>query len=576
MKKIFIALTILACAITLTACGKNTTTESNGKKGMISVDPLSIEGFNSEYLPDKNNIKQYSGKIDVCLDFEGKQAGWKAVAKEYERLQGGAVTVVINDNLSGSTYSEKLIAELQNPKTDWDIVQGNLAYDQPHYSCIDMRSAMDGMNPYCGVNRTWKSVLDEAAYKHNAQDTSGVTFIMNGEIMQSCWFVNDVALEAAAEKGYVNKDGVAGYPITWDDLMNLCAKMQEAGYAHPLGITLSDNSIKSTQFTWLLRIYGDYYYRQFYKYIMTQDYWSDYDPEEEVPELFTGYSRSVSKVLNVLFDEECKLGSGYIGFRSEVYMDLVSNIAKIKDYLIANVDSTEFNALRDQFRLQSLGTNSAQILLDYQGNGMGYIKNETDSFKIGYFDYPTMESGVYTTGENAGEKIVSEDTITRDIGGNGGFVSIVNHTGNSEQNDLNKDFIRFFLSPYGQTIYYQGLYEADVEPTGLSTVDNSLIVIPKEWTDFFNESNKTVKFNGNCDSDPFITFGVRYFAGYLNTESCIVTNWRNLLMKNVGSGALTVKSFANQWAKACFDDYKLMASKENWDSEAYLHPERTL
>ena len=44
--------------------------------GMITAKPLSVaelgEGFNAMYLPDTTKIQARTGKIDVCLDFEGK------------------------------------------------------------------------------------------------------------------------------------------------------------------------------------------------------------------------------------------------------------------------------------------------------------------------------------------------------------------------------------------------------------------------------------------------------------------------------------------------------------------------
>ena len=103
--KSFIAM--LVCCSTVialtTACGGSD--NAGVKGGMISAKPLQVEqlgeGFNAQYLPNTSKIKQYSGKIDVCLDFEGTQGGWQALANEYQRLQGKSVVVNINTNYSG-------------------------------------------------------------------------------------------------------------------------------------------------------------------------------------------------------------------------------------------------------------------------------------------------------------------------------------------------------------------------------------------------------------------------------------------------------------------------------------------
>lgn len=572
-KKLLKTLLVVGAAIILASCGGDNGGESE-KKGTITVDPLSVselgQGFNAKFLPDKGSIDQQSGKIDVCLDFEGTQYGWKKVAAEYERLHGGAVRVNVNDNLSGGQYKERMIQELLNPNTDWDICEGNLGYGYTSDACVNMFTQFSAKNAYCGKDVIWNTVLDPAAYRSSVADTSGNAFIVNSEIMQSCWFINEVALSAAKAKGWANASGAEGYPETWDDLISLCEKMEEAGYSNPLGITLCASSVQSLQFTWLLRIYGDYYYRQFYKYTQAGDTWDNYLPTRPDIETLAGYGTKYCKILNLLFDENTEYGPGYVGFKSEVYKDFVSQLHKMKGHLMENVDTTEFQPLRDVFVSQSRGTSSPQIILDYQGFGLNYTKKVTDNFKVGYFDYPRMVSGEFQSGDYEGEKIVSEDTLTRDIGGNGGFISVINHRGDSAQTNLNKDFIKFFLSPYGQTIYYKGLAENNISPKGISSVKTS-VVTPKEWTDFFNTSNRTIKFNGNVDPNPFISFGVRYCNGMKNTESCIVENWRQLLMENVGT-PLTVNSFSNKWADACFKDMKLLCEKYKWPTDLYLQP----
>ena len=543
---------------------------STGGSGSITVDPLTVEqlgeGFNSAYLPDKASVKQFSGKIDVCLDFEGTQEGWKALATEYQRLQGNGVIVNVNTNYSGTTYSDRLNNELTNLNTDWDIVEGNLGYGSTRAHCIDMYPAISSYNPYCGKDVKWSSVLKSAAYKTKEADNSGESYILNTEVMQTCWFINDVAFEAAVAQGYKNADGEEAYPITWNDLIVLCEKMEAAGYTNPLGITLCDASVKSLQFTWLLRVYGDYYYRQFYQYIMTEETWENYDATATVVENNDGYGYKFAKILNMLFEKDSPLGDGYIGFTSDLYRDFVGNLAKMKGHLMKDVSSTEFGALRDEFETQSDGMGSPQIMLDYQGFGINYEKATTDSFSLGYFDYPTMESD-----------FVPEETITRDIGGNGGFLSVINHVGNPDQNELNKDFVKFVMSPYGQTIYYKGLAAANAVPKGLTSIKDGLVVVPQEWTDFFNKSNETITFSGDVDANQFLSWGVRYANGYTNTEKVICEYWRNLLMTGLSDAqTLTVAAFASRWDTAVRADMADMVAFNKWPNEFWKDPNYNL
>jgi len=593
MKKLFVS-TVSLLALLSTSCNGGGG-GGGGGKGFITVDPLPAAevGISEEYLPDKASIKQYSGRIDVCMDFEGRHVGWEKVAREYERLQSNAVTVDINWRIAGSEYGTRLNQELVNAAktghSDWDIVEGNLGYGNTRKACVEIDSMITQPNAYCGKNnKQWGDVLSRRAYHNFDSDTAtSGHYILNTEDMQSCWFVNNVALKAAGEKGYKNANGKVENPITWDDLISLCEYMEKAGYTNPLGISLANSSIKSLQFTWLLRIYGDYYYRQFYPYIMSGDHqarWSYYDPTNPNVESLAGFGTKNCKVLNLLFDKNNYesgggFGPGYVGFNSEVYQDFVSQLAKMKGHLIQNVSDTEFSALRSQFKNQSSGKSSAQIILDYLGQGIQYLDAEEEGkLEIGYFDYPQMISGKFTKASttgvyDVGDDIVNPNTITRDIGGNGGFVSIVNQS-DANQTALNKDFVKFFLSPYGQSLYYKGLAESsdNITPKGLTTVDNDLVNIPTAWENFFDSAEDAgIKFNGNIDANTFITYGIRYFAGYEKTEANIVPLWTKLL---TGTGKCDVASFSAEWGTYCFKDYNTMCkdSDHGWDVDLYKNP----
>ena len=292
----------------------------------------------------------------------------------------------------------------------------------------------------------------------------------------------------------------------------------------------------------------------------------------------SGYGVRYAKMLNMLFDEDCQFGPGYIGFnQSEVYLDFVNQLYKMKGHLMKDVSSTEFGELRDKFEMQSEGKASPQIILDYQGFGINYEKATTEGFSAGYFDYPQMISGTYQRGDKVGESIVPETTITRDIGGNGGFLSIINHMGDTEQNTLNKDFIKFVMSPYGQSVYYQGLAANGDVPKGLSSVKNDLVVIPAEWKTYFDESNKTITFNGDVDANSFLSWGVRYVNGLEKTRGCITECWRNLLMTGLSQNqTLIPETFAAQWAEAVEIDMQSFVANNRWPKDFWKNPNYNL
>lgn len=574
------ALLLSSLSLSLVACGKEDTGKTNG--GTIQADLLSKtqlgEGFDESYLPAKEKIEQRSGVIDVNLDLEGESAGWDAVAREYERLQGGAVKVNVDKTRSGSAYQEALQQQLQNPKTDWDIVQGNLGGSYTFSNCINLSSYGREKNYYLGLDqngegREWKSVCDDITFLNVESGRPDDVYMLNSENMQTCFFVNEVALQAAKNQGWKNQSGKGDYPETWDDLIALCAAMEKAGYTNPLGMSLSDASIHSGELSWLIRIYGDYFYRQFYYYSANSHGWENYDPTAMNPESALGYTTVNAVIANLMFDEDTlehysENDYGYIGFgnpdqnkrASDIAKDFISNFLKMKGHFVQNV-SREQKDIREEFRLQTAGKASAQIFLDYLGNGLSFKKKDAD-FSLGYFDYPTM-----------GSELVDSSTLTRDIGGNGGFLSIVSHPGNPSQTALNKDFLEFFLSPYGQTVYYQGLATSDTAtPKGLTTVNNSLVSIPSRWKDYFSSTSSTIKFNGNVDGNPFLSWGVRYFKGMSESERQISDCWKGLLMEGIGSGTLNVDQFCEKWGAAIYTDFKSYCSSNGWKADDYKNP----
>ena len=244
MKKKFLALSCIAMASMLTfgACGGGETSSSsvggNSDSVTSNVDSgtssnktivaprRDIAGFNESYLPAKS-IERKSGNIDVALVFEDTYKGWEALAAEYERLHDGNVVVELdNSNVDASAYQTNLSYEIQDADSDWDIVQGNLFQgDALHTYCMNMYTSVNGENPYAGevagYARYWSDVLTEDAYLTDKSGSNNSTFIMNTEGLQTAWFVNTVAVEAAKAQGYTG----ANTPTTWDEMMDLCKYM---------------------------------------------------------------------------------------------------------------------------------------------------------------------------------------------------------------------------------------------------------------------------------------------------------------------------------------------------------------
>ena len=540
-KSLTLALSLtMAFTVAFSSCGRkkadSSSTNSGTVEGMITTQAIKIDGLDSAYMPDVANIKQQEGSIDVAIVFDGTEKGWEALANEYERLHDGSVFVNLHTTISAKSYKETLNYEASGGKTEWDIVQGNLLNHQTlNAKCVNMHSSIYKTNSYAGNKKSWSSVLNTEAYITGSVGSDTSTYILNTENLQTAWFVN---------KNAMAKAGVTELPKTWQELIDLCAAMKEAGYNNPLGISLDEESVESNQFTWLLRVYGDYYYRNEYNNIM-YDYSYEVNLSAEDPESDSGYNVQPTKLYNLILDTESEY---YVGAKSAKYKDFISQFEKMENYLHPDALQKSQSNLRDMFQTQSEGDDSPQILLDYAGRGLSFAgSNKID---MDFFDYPIMES----------EFVDEEKTLLRDVGGSGGYLSIISH--DSAQNELNLDFLKFVLSPYGQSIYYDALSKSDFSPNGITTVKNDLVVVPESWVEYFKTDK--ISFTGLSDNNEFVREFIRYLGGQQSTKIDSKNFWQQYLKNKMDTD-----TFADEWHKSLITAWKAYANQMSWNENCY-------
>lgn len=564
MKKITtLILAFILSAVTLFAgCGDKPESSGDSQNsgnqpsadGYITEDPLTLEGLSEDYLPRKDKISQMEGAIDVAIVFDDTLAGWQALANEYMRLHSNAVAVSLISNYSAATYTEKATQEIADENTEWDIVQGNVISAELWNSRFyNMQAAVYGKNAYAG-NATWTEVLSEDAYITDKSGQNTDCFIMNSINLNTGWFINEVALEKAYNAGYLNADGQKAYPKTWQDIIDLCEYLVDLGYTSPLGISLDEDSVKNSQFTWLLRIYGDYYYRNEYSKLSTN---KEYKVDLTVPnpESNVNFNLSFNKLLSTILDTNSPLG--YVGPTSAKFKDFLTKLGQMKPYLNKAAANTSFDNMRDAFLTQTKMTDP-QIMLDFVGSGILFGNAEKDNFKAGLFDYPTMLND-----------FVPAETLTRDVGGNGGYLSIVKHSAN--QNKLNLDFLKFVMSPYGQSIYYNALSKnPNFAPQGLTTVRNDLIKVPGEWASFFD--NDKVSFSGLSDSNRYLGWMIRGMDTDPDAADAAFTYWTKYLV-GTGSDAISMEQFSTDWYDILKTAFPAVAVLHDWHEKCYLFPD---
>ena len=124
--------------------------------------------------------------------------------------------------------------------------------------------------------------------------------------------------------------------------------------------------------------------------------------------------------------------------------------------------------------------------------------------------------------------------INVDEGGVGGFIGFYTEGKTSEEIDLYLDFIRFFLSPYGQSLFYKGLEENAGWPKALSVIDGA--VFPESW-DNFNTYSAGIEFNGLCAN-----WFTDFLTGCANATGSEYSICKTALQNNIPGGAANVNT----------------------------------
>ena len=173
-----------------------------------------------------------------------------------------------------------------------------------------------------------------------------------------------------------------------------------------------------------------------------------------------------------------------------------------------------------------------------------------------------------TCSHGEGGEHVSTDFV-RDVGGNGGYLSVMRHRNDSAQDEITIDFLKFFMSPYGQSIYYNALQSNQVAPDGLSTVLD--FAVPESWSAFF-ESDK-ISFNGLCDVNWYNNNFIYHVNGQTASREAHLNVVQNLYkLKSYTSAEAAVEDFQTTWDAAVRSGFDTLCETMNWSKTFWQEP----
>ena len=105
-------------------------------------------------------------------------------------------------------------------------------------------------------------------------------------------------------------------------------------------------------------------------------------------------------------------------------------------------------------------------------------------------------------------------------------------------------------------------------PQGVSLIKKEFLVIPQKWKNFF-ETDK-ISFNGLADSNPFISYLIRYFAQCENTSKDGPTLWSKLMTGSIDISG--TNSFTEQWHESLMKDWPDFCDKKGYPLDCYTRP----
>ncbi|QGQ99687.1 carbohydrate ABC transporter substrate-binding protein [Paenibacillus psychroresistens] len=440
MKKNVAFILILALlVVAFSACTKKDTPEPSAA-ATTAPTAAAETAAPPEATPEATPVpaKEWAGEININSP-STNSAGWNAVAAAYNKLNP---KVKVNVEMKPSAgYADWLRAQLTSDKPTPDIVVNNTVVDLQRTKFVDFKPYYDQPNPY-NNNANWKDGFKD----FSTQTVDGVTggiYNINLETVQVAWFYNKTMFEKA---------GITTPPTTWDELIEVSKKLKAAGFT-PLGLGGTSDDFWLGAMGWMARIYADSFQRTEFEKVRCQENDYCYDPEvdgEWKLDITDPHNDDDANVNKNPLRQALAIQKGDINVTNDGYKTIYTNFKKmIPEYTQPGFFGTNEASAYTLFLTQKaaihidiagLITSLDKDLKDATKNGGN--KDGLPAFEYGLFPMPTMK-----------ESQAPVRTIEVPIG----FLGVVKKE--QEQNDLNMDFMKYYASPAGYSIYLDATFK---------------------------------------------------------------------------------------------------------------------
>ena len=485
MRKRLVALVLggLMTASLLAGCGGSTSTDKSTETAKAGSSEEAVVAASSSDVSENVETGTDDKTITVSVQSGvGVQEQWEAVAKAYEKLHPDVTIDVDLKAADGYDQWVQTAFTTEDPKAD--IVNINLAGNTKTGKSINYSDYIDNDSPYS--DGTWGEQFDVS--KQRKTGATGAFDALSLESVQVLWLYN---------KDIFEKVGVEP-PTTWDELVNVCQKLKDAGY-QPIAMPGNYDSFYSGTMGWLSQIYADQTTRSMVNENRAQEGDWDFDPDidgswtydptdpwnDDSDKVTQNPSRAFANIKNGVYRGDtdgmkavwtnfAKVFPAYVG--GDAFFGTDADGAKTLFYqgkaaMMVNGAWGVIDFMNDMKALDS-----GKDIEDSSGNAISNVQK----FNLGTFNMPTME----------GDKF---EAPVRTIEVALGFLGCISKT--QEHNDLVVDFLEYYSSKEGQSIAINARLDAGGSVNGPSLVYG--VEYPEEIQAAFDQ----MTFIGNCQKD---------------------------------------------------------------------------
>ncbi len=453
-----------------------------------------------------------------------EQRALESVAYAYEDYQyekGNNISVRVRNNTDPDAYNQNLRNTIQNVSNPTIANTSVLPEYYGTDKIVDLTGYLEEKNPFIEGNSAWLDALEADAYRSVQSGSSLTVPGLSYSANYSVAFYNKAAMKAVMEgDDAVGADGtVDAGKISWSWMMNALKTAQEKtelNFKTPLALSRSAQSCGEDSFNMLARMinmYLDQYFRDFtrdvhsaegeFSYVADIDAAWQYSANDPTIDATDKYTYNLNKIVDKYFNNAQTYGPS-----SARYKEVMENLYGLLAYSDAtasyNDNFSRFNETTITF--ENKGGSYKDMKLFYIED-LNYVRTYRDAFKteaggvttypsgevigseLGWFLLPAMESSLEGVADNV-----------RAFGGPNECFGVLS-TGSTSKDEIAVDFLRFLLSPTGQSyIYATYVSENNAPIVSRQLVKDVEIPTAVDFT-------RSVVSNGDCSASPYTIFG---------------------------------------------------------------------